>query len=306
MAILANIDRAVDAIAVTLGGASTRRPLRILVYVALVLVIFWFPYAIVWHVYTSGFHLVSVARENRVGEMASEQLEKRMDLLPAGRPVALYISDIGSQIALQHNPWEADFKFHVIDDENMVNAFAVPGGKIYITTAMLRKLDNEAELAAVLGHEVAHVAERHYARKLGREMLMSWVKKFLGGTDRTMLEAGSYLTARIAMVQMSQEDEIEADYNGTLYIYELGYDPTASVSLTKKLLALEKKMPDIVKVFALTHPPSRERVDAMVQLNQTLPGKEGVSLGTEQYKAKMRSLPSSGGATTQTVPTVQR
>lgn len=176
----------------------------------------------------------------------------------------------------------------MIDNSTTINAFALPGGKIYITTGLLGKLDSEAELAAVLAHEVAHVSRRHYARNMGRQMLMSWVKKFLGSTEHTMLEAGSFLTTNIAFLKMRQEDEIEADYEGTLYIYELDYDTDATVTLIEKLLQMERKMPDFVKIMALTHPPSRERLEAVKVLKETLPEKESLTLGVERYKDKVK------------------
>ena len=153
--------------------------------------------------------------------------------------------------------------------------------------SQLNKLDNEAELAAVLAHEVAHVSQRHYARNMGRQMLMSWVKKFLGSTDRAILDAGSFLTTNVAFLRMRQEDEFEADYYGTLYIYELDYDPSAAVTLSEKLLKLEREMPDYVKVLAMTHPPSRERVEAMRQLKESLVEKEGLTLGEKRYRKEI-------------------
>jgi predicted Zn-dependent protease len=287
MNLLKKIDRVADAIASVLVGPAYRRPVKVAVCIAIAAVTIWIPYSILRHIHASGFHAVSVEREIRVGREAARQLEKETTVLDPYDPVAAYVSEVGRRIALQNNPWKADFGFGVIRDPSMVNAFAFPGGRIYITTSMLKKLDNEAELAAVLAHEVAHVSRRHYARNMGRQMLMSWVKKFLGGTDRTMLEAGSFLTTNITLLRMRQQDELEADYQGTLYIYELDYDPAASVALAGKLLDLERRMPDFVKVFALTHPPSRERLEAMISLKDMLPEKETLTLGEKQYREKI-------------------
>jgi predicted Zn-dependent protease len=212
-----------------------------------------------------------------------------MTLLPQDNPLAGYVSEIGQRIARNNNPWKADFTFSVIDDSRTINAFALPGGKIYITTGLLTKLDNEAELAAVLAHEVAHVSYRHYARNLGKQMLISWVKKFIGGTDAGIQEAGLFLTTNLTLLSMRQEDELEADYQGALYIYELGYDPAGAVTLTQKLLDIERKMPDLIKMMVLTHPPSVERVEAMKELEESLPKKGGLRLGAEEYSEMIRS-----------------
>jgi len=283
------IDHAVDTLASLVTDSPHRRPIKIAIYALLIFIAVGIPYSLILHVQTSGFHVVSVEREKKVGDKVAKQLHKRMTLLPTDDHVTLYVSGIGKNIALQNNPWKADFKFSVVDDFRMINAFALPGGNIYITTGMLHKLDNEAELAAVLGHEIAHVSRRHYARNMGRQMLLSWIKKFLGGADTAIQEAGLFLTTNFAFLSMRQEDELEADYLGTLYIYEINYDPSAGVTLAKKLLDIERKMPDFIKVMALTHPPSHERVGAMIKLENSLPAKDGLILGVEEYKKGVKS-----------------
>jgi predicted Zn-dependent protease len=215
-------------------------------------------------------------------------MEKGTTIMQRDNPVAVYVSEIGAHVAREHNPWMADFRFKVIDNPNEVNAGALPGGRIYITTGLVKRLDNEAELAMVLAHEVAHVSERHYARNMGRQMLMSWVKKFLGSTDHTMLEAGSYLTTNVTFLRMRQEDELEADSQGETYIYELDYDPSAGVTLMEKLLNIEKQMPESLRVMAIAHPPSRERLEAMKRLKETLPEKGGLTLGEQRYREKVK------------------
>ena len=291
---LKTIDRAADSVASVLAGPAHRRPVKVALCLAVAAALIWIPLSLARHFYTSGFHVVSVEREMRVGREASRRMEEEIQILSPDARVALYVNEVGRSIAAQNNPWNADFSFGVISDPNMVNAFAFPGGKIYITTAMLGKLDNEAQLADVLAHEVAHVSGRHYARSMGRQMLMSWVKTFLGSTDRTMLEAGSFLTTNVTLLRMRQEDELEADYQGALYIYELDYDLGASVTLARKLLDMERQIPDFVKVFAFTHPPSRERLEAMVGLKGVLPEKENPTLGEERYRERIGPIVSHG------------
>jgi len=284
MSLLDKTERVVDSLASLLVGPPHRALAKKGLYFLILATILYIPYCIVRHIHTSGFHVVSVERERVVGEEFARKMEKRMTLLSPEDPRLLYVDEIGRKITERNNPWGADFVFQVIEDQKMVNAFAVPGGKVYITTGMLNKLDNEAELAMVLGHEVAHVSRRHYARNMGRQMLSSWVKKFLGGTDTTILEMGSYLTTNITFLRMRREDELEADYEGALCIYQLDYDPVAAVTMTEKLLDMEEKMPEVVKVFAFTHPPSRERVDAMIALKGSLTGKDDLRLGEGRYK----------------------
>ncbi len=288
MSMFSKINRVADAIATACVGPSHRTPVKLLVYIAFAAAAIWVPYAIFYHVYTSGFHVVSVEREERIGNEFASSMEKDLVIMKRDNPVSLYVSEIGTSVAREHNPWMADFRFKVIENPNVVNAGALPGGRIYITTGLLKRLDNEAELAMVLAHEVAHVSERHYARNIGRQMLISWGKKFLGGTDQTMLAAGSYLTANVTFFRMRQEDELEADSQGETYIYQLGYDPSAGVTLMRKLLDIEKQTPESLRVMAITHPPSRERLEAMKQLMETLPEKGGLALQAERYKEKIK------------------
>jgi len=284
MSFLEKIDGAVGSVASLLTNSPNRAPVKAALYFFLAFFAVGIPYAIVNHIQTSGFHMVSVEREKKVGSKEAARIEKRVTLVPPTDERAAYVAEIGRRIAERNNPWNAEFDFGIIEDDRMINAFALPGGRIYITTGMLSRLESEAELAAVLAHEVAHVSHRHYARNIGRQMMTSWVKKFLGGTDKTILKAGSFVTTNIAFLKMRQEDELEADYFGTMYIYDLNYDPSGAVALSKKLLEIEKEAPDFVRALALTHPPSVERVKAMAALSETLPKKDGLILGEQRYK----------------------
>jgi predicted Zn-dependent protease len=284
MSLFAKIDSAVDRLATLLVQPPHQRAAKLSLYAVFIAAAVWAPYSLAQHVYTSGFYLVSVKREAKTGREAAVQLEKEFHLKPHNDPVTLYVNKIGTRITRENNPWQAEFSFNVVEDKSMINAFALPGGKIYITTGLLDRLENEAELASVMAHEVAHVTRRHYARNMGRRMLLSWVKKFLGSTDQTIFGAGSFLTTNVTLIKMRQEDELEADYQGALYIYEVGYDTAGAVSLVKKLLTLEKQMPEGMRIMALTHPPSGERLEAMIALQDSLPIKEEIVLGEESFR----------------------
>ena len=283
------IDSFVDSVASLITGPAHHALAKLAVYFLLAFFLFGIPYSLVRHVYTSGFHIVSIKREKKAGDKYAREIEKRMSVISKDDARAVYVDEIGSRIAENNNPWNADFRFGVVEDKSMVNAFALPGGRIYITTGMLDKLDNEAEMAAVLAHEVAHVSNRHYARNLGRQMMMSWVKKFLGGSDTAILDAGSFITSSLTFLRMKREDELEADLHGALYIYNLNYDVTASVSVAQKLLEIEEKLPDSTKALALTHPPSLERVEAMVELKRRLAESEEPTFGEERFRKIIRN-----------------
>jgi predicted Zn-dependent protease len=287
---LKKIDAAFGRAARLLVQPSNERPVKFILYLLVVSLAVWIPYSLVRHVYTSGWYLVSVEREAKVGDEAAARLEKDLKLRPPEDPASRYVAQIGKRITRMNNPWNAEFAFAIVEDSNMINAFAIPGGKIYITTGLLDRLDNEAELAAVLGHEVSHVTRRHYARNIGRRMLISWVKKFLGSTDQAIMHTGAFLTTNVTLISMRQEDELEADYQGGLYMYELKYDPAGEVTLIRKLLSFEKQTPDLFRLMALTHPPSRERLEAAVNLQNSLPAKTGLILGRESYEQNIKNI----------------
>ncbi len=291
MAIFKKIDNLVDSAASLIGGPIRQEFTKAALYFLLLFIVVGIPYSLVRHVQTSGYHVVSVAREIRIGEEYSRKIEKKTTLLSNDDPRAKYVEEIGESVARLHNPWKAQFTFDTIEDMRTINAFALPGGKIYITTGMLNNLDNEAELAAVLAHEVAHVSRRHYARNLGRQMLVSWVKKFLGGTDETIMDTGSFLTANFAFLKMRWGDDLEADRFGMLWFFEFCYDPSASVTMWVKLLKLEEKLPDYAKALALTHPPSRERIQAMKDLSESFYDREGLILGEKRYRKIVNPTP---------------
>jgi predicted Zn-dependent protease len=283
------LDRFADSLASLISGPRYHSQAKLAVYLFLIFIAVGIPVSLVRHIETSGFHIVSVTRERKAGDKAVKIIEKRMMIVPAGDRRTEYVAEIGRSISRENNPWNADFRFGIVEDKSVVNAFALPGGRIYITTGMLDKLDNEAEMAAVLAHEVAHVSNRHYARKLGRNMMMSWLKKFLGGTDSTMLGLGSSITSQIAFLKMGRDDELEADHHGAVYIHDLNYDVAASVSVAEKLVEIEEKLPAAAKALALTHPPSRERVQAMVNLSEQLSGNDEVVLAEERFLEIMRA-----------------
>ncbi len=291
MSFFDKIDRGVDTVASLIASPPNRTYAKVAVYFLLAFIVIGVPYSLVRHVQTSGFYVVSVEREKKAGVKIARGIERRMLLVPPSDRRSPYVTEIGRRVAEQNNPWGIEFSFRIIEDDRMVNAFALPGGRIYITTGMLNRLENEAELAAVLSHEVAHVSQRHYARNMGRQMMMSWVKKFLGGTDQAILEAGSSVATKIAFLKMGQDDELEADYYGTLSIYDLNYDPTGALTLAMKLLAIEEEMPDFAKALTMTHPPSRERVEAVKALNETFPAKEGLVLGEQRYRKNINPKP---------------
>jgi len=215
------------------------------------------------------------------------------------RNLVNYVQEIGQQVA-KHAPRTLPYEFAVINS-SVPNAWALPGGKVSINRGLLTTMQTEAELAAVLGHEVAHAAARHSAQQQSRGMLTQGAV-LLGGvavgvaTERddyaTIAVLGGMLGAQLMGQRYSRDAEREADLWGTRWMHAAGYSPEGAVRLQRSFLKLaEDRDPGFIQGLFSSHPPSRERVQNNQRLAQQL-GSEG-RIGAERYQqmvARIREL----------------
>ena len=180
-----------------------------------------------------------------------------------------YVKQVGQRVAAEADR-ELPYEFEVINS-SVPNAWALPGGKISVNRGLLTEMGSEAELAAVLGHEVVHAAARHSARAQSRAVLTQGAV-ILGGiavgvaTERedyaTVAILGGMLGAQLISQRYSRDAEREADYFGMLYMERAGYDPQGAVDLMESFLRLsEGRDPGFMAGLFASHPPSRERVE---------------------------------------------
>lgn len=210
--------------------------------------------------------------------------------------LGLYVSEVGRKIAAVSDRPDLPYEFVVLNS-SVPNAWALPGGKIAINRGLLTELENEAQLASVLGHEIVHAAARHSVQRMQQSMLISAGVAGLGFalSDNEwagLIMGGAALGAQLALAQYSQADELESDHYGILYMKEAGYDPAAAVELQEIFLRLsEGRNPGFIQGLFATHPPSAQRVEE----NRELARKIGLGgyRGEEVYErklAKLRSL----------------
>ncbi|MDY6841929.1 MAG: M48 family metalloprotease [Pseudomonadota bacterium] len=207
--------------------------------------------------------------------------------------LTLYVSEVGQKMARVSDRPDLPYEF-VILNNSVPNAWALPGGKIAINRGLLTELEDEAQLASVLGHEVVHAAARHSVQRMQQGMLISAGVAGLGFalSDNEwagLIMGSAALGAQLALAQYSQGDELESDHYGILYMKKAGYDPAAAVELQEIFLKLsEGRQSSFIDGLFATHPPSAKRVEENRKLAQQV-GTGGYR-GKDVYNRKMAKL----------------
>ena len=204
-----------------------------------------------------------------------------------------YVQGIGKRLGAVSDRPELPYEFVVLND-SIPNAWAMPGGKIAFNRGLLYELNSEAELAAVMGHEIVHAAARHGAKGMERGILLQGAMIAVGiGAQNSnygnLIVGASQLGAQLTTSKYGRDAESESDYYGMLYMKKAGYDPSAAVTLQETFVRLsaDKKSDFITGLFA-SHPPSQERVNA----NKATLAKIGAggNLGKDVYAQKVAKL----------------
>lgn len=204
-------------------------------------------------------------QEEQLGEQMAAEIRREMRLIE-GTELSSYVSRLGRKVVrVADAPQGIDFEFHVVDDDEQVNAFAIPGGHIYVTTGLLKAADNEAELMAVLSHEVAHVTQRHIAESLATQYGISMLGSLaLGQNPSQLAQLVAGVAAQGYLLKYSRDDEREADEVGMRYLVQTGYSPYGYVTFFEEL-AGQSQPP----AFLSSHPHPEERVTNARQMIAT-------------------------------------
>ncbi|MBI2505647.1 MAG: M48 family metalloprotease [Candidatus Latescibacteria bacterium] len=238
-----------------------------------------------------GLALISEETELDLGRKLAAQVEKQEKPL-ADQRVQAYVRQVVAPIAqhsLQDRPG-VEYKITVIDDPKQVNAFAIPGGFIYVYSGLLKAAQNEAELAGVMAHELGHVVGRHSANQLAAQYGIEMLAQLALGEDAGKLgEMAAGLAGAGALARFSRDDEREADEYGFKYLAACGYDPRALLTFFTRLEQLEKTRPnDLERLFA-SHPPTPERIARIEQMIAKA-GATGGKLEQDKFKKATASL----------------
>lgn len=217
---------------------------------------------------------MNVDQEVALGLETAPQMAKEMGGLDPDEEVQRVVAQVGERVVRQSDARGTayQFRFHVLADQQTVNAFALPGGPVFITRALLSRLDNEAQLAGVLGHEVGHVVGRHTAEQLAKSQLAQGLIGAAGVAGSDDYGSGQHaaqlaaLAAQIAQLRYGRQDEIQADTLGVRFMSQAGYDPRALLDVMRILS--EASGPGRGPEFLSTHPDPGNRRGVIVSAIQ--------------------------------------
>jgi len=234
---------------------------------------------------THGFDLFSAQEEVQAGQQASSQVSRQLPLLPESDPLTKYVQRLGAQLAA-HAPGEKwPYRFHVVNQKE-INAFALPGGPVYVNLGTIKAADNEAELAGVLAHEISHVVQRHGTRAASKQMAAQLPLAILGGVMgrgalAQMAAQGISFGVGSYFLKNSRQAEREADLLGTDIMYDTGFDPHAMAEFFTKL---EKEGGARGPQFLSDHPNPGNRAEAVSREVATLPRRTNYRADSAEFR----------------------
>src|SRR5687767_8074741 len=197
----------------------------------------------------------STEGEVRQGRQAAAEVDRQAKFIE-DPVITEYVNRVGQNIVL-HSDAKIPFTIKVIDSDE-VNAFALPGGFFYVNKGLILAADNEAEVAGVMAHEIAHVAARHAMENQAKGMLaeigLLAGSIFLGGIGGMLINNAAQFGALLGFMKFNRNAESEADVLGVQYLYAAGYDPNAMSTMFEKLSAKNKKKPGTISKLFASHP----------------------------------------------------
>src|SRR5205823_6028253 len=217
-----------------------------------------------------GVNLYSLEREISLGKSLAQEVERSSKLID-DPVVTEYVNRVGQNL-VRNSDARVPFTIKVIDSDE-INAFALPGGFFYVNSGLILAADEEAELAGVMAHEIAHVAARHGTEQASKGELFNFASIpliFIGGPIGYGIQQAANLLVPLTFLKFSRKMEEEADYLGTQYLYKSGYDPSAMVSFFEKLQAKEKAKPGSVSTLFSSHPATGDRIKKVQETVTTI------------------------------------
>jgi len=250
-----------------------RSPRNILYYVIPLLISFF-----LWGDFVSSACALTTEEEKKMGKKVLVEIEKEANFM-RDLTIQAFIETLGYSILDQVGPNPFEFKFYVVNALEP-NAFAIPGGHVFVTTGLLVLAENEQEVAGVLSHEIAHVTQRHISQMIERSTrlniasMAAILAAMIAGRGGTGSQAGAAMAAATAgalQLKYTREMETDADQNGLHYLIKAGYDPSGLISFLNKIQRMSLAVAPNIPQYLLTHPALENRISLMENLLQMGP-----------------------------------
>lgn len=266
------------------------KPIKSIASSRSVYILFLLIYCAVRFSFSCGANIISTRQEVSIGTNLAKEIEDQIEPFD-NEDWNDYVDMIGRSIVSVCGRQDIEYDFTIIDDSTSVNAFALPGGYLYVYTGLILRAENEAELAGVLAHEIGHVVGKHGMKKMTSMIGYQIVLRQVLGSDPGFIEkAAADFTGGLGFANYGRQNELEADAYAIRYLFDAGYDPNAFVSFLEKLGKLRVSNPSIVEKLLSTHPQPSERIAEVQNAIRLLPSGTDLKLGAKEFMEKKNDL----------------
>lgn len=235
--------------------------------------------------------LIPTSYEVSIGQGMAQQV-RAQETVHSDTVWQAYLDEVGQRIVKVSDRNDIEYHFTVIESDQ-VNAFAAPGGYIYFYTGLLKKMDSEAEMAAVMAHEISHVVARHGIKRLQAAMgvQLAYQLVFGDGDQSEALNAAIGIGMGLAFAGYSRENEREADRYGIIYMRDAGYDPRGAVDMFETLKELRgDHQASSLELLASSHPEADERIQNARQQIAQMQLSGNLTVGRDRYQQMLQRL----------------
>ena len=229
------------------------------------------------------------AEELQLGQAFVAQHEQEVKIY-TDPVVTNYINDLGQSLVRYSKRNDIPYTFKVVDTKG-INAYAVPGGFIYVHLDLIRAAKNESELAAVIGHEIGHIVGRHSMERLTQAYSLELIKQLiLDEDDSTLKKLVADILAAGLLFRYSRDHERESDFYGVQNVYDAGINPEGAATFFETLRAMRGREPSAIEKFLSTHPVPSERVLNVRNQISKLPPKSGLRTDSSRFQQIKRRI----------------